>query len=62
LRNVAPVAKPDRRQRGGARLDQRLAEIEGEAGPEQHQRDPDRDVIDARQAADRGMQRSHDRT
>ena len=46
---------------GRRRLDQRLAEIEGQPGAEQHQRDADRDVVDARQRADAGMQRAEQR-
>ena len=38
-------------------LDQRLAEVEGEADAEEHQRDADGDVVDPRQAADRRMHR-----
>ena len=56
LRNVAPPAEIDRRQARGGRLDQRLAEIERQTCPEQHQRDADGDVVDPRQRADAGMQ------
>ncbi len=47
----APEAEVDRRQARCARLDQRLAEEERQAGAEQHQRDADGDVVDPRQRA-----------
>ena len=61
LRNVAPPAEIDRRQVWRRRLDQRLAEIERKPDAEQHQRDADGDVVDARQPADAGMQRAQHR-
>ena len=61
LRNVAPPAEVDRRQLRRRRLDQRLAEIEGEPGAEQHEADADGDVVDARQPADPGVQRAQHR-
>ncbi|GCC45770.1 hypothetical protein chiPu_0029690, partial [Chiloscyllium punctatum] len=61
LRDVAPPAEIDRRQPCRGRLDQWLAEEERESGAEQHQRDADRDVVDARQRADPGMQRAEQR-
>ena len=45
-----------RRQLRRLRLDQRLAEVEREAGAEQHQRDAGGDVVDARQRAEHAVQ------
>ena len=61
LRNVAPPAEINRRQARGGRLDQRLAEIERQTCPEQHQRDADGDVVHPRQRADTGMERAEQR-
>ena len=52
LRHVGPPAEIDRRQVRRHRLDEGLAEEEGEAHAEQHQRDADRDVVDPGQRAD----------
>ena len=60
-RRVAPAAERDRRQLRRLRLDQRLAEVEGEAGAEQHQRDADGDVVDARQRAEQAVQQRQQR-
>ncbi len=62
LRDIAPPAEIDRGQPRRGRLDQGFAEIERQAGPEQHQRDADRDVVDARQRADAGMERAEQGT
>ena len=61
LRNVAPPAEINRRQARGGRLDQRLAEIERQTCPEQHQCDADGDIVHPRQRADTGMERAEQR-
>jgi hypothetical protein len=43
------------------RLDQRLAQVEGQAGAEQHQRDAGGDVVDARQRAQQAVQQGQQR-
>ena len=61
LRDIGPAAEGNRRQVWRLRLDERLAEEEGEARAEQHQRDADSDVVNPRKLADPAVEQRRSR-
>lgn len=56
LWNTAPSTYIDSREPRRHGLDVGLAQEKGQPGPENHERDPGGDVVDARAAADPGVQ------